>query len=79
MAQRSLLPTSRRSTHVRDLASVDVIPDPVVDDGDVVGQVQRGGGDEERYQYKEDQICGCIVLERIAGNVCVCVCYINNR
>lgn len=31
-----------------------IIPDPVVNNGDVVGEVQRGGGDEERDQDEED-------------------------
>lgn len=36
---------------------MNIIPDAVVDDGDVVGEIERGGGDEERNEDKEDQIC----------------------
>ena len=35
---------------------MEVVPYAIVDDGDMVREVERGGGDEERNEDEEDQV-----------------------
>jgi len=35
---------------------VDIVPDAIVNEGDMVGEVERRGGDEERDEDEEDQV-----------------------
>jgi len=36
--------------------AMQVVPDPVIDDRDMVGEVKPGGGDEKRNEDEQNQV-----------------------